>query len=299
MSETLEGLRRKIDGAAELEAVVRTMKALAASSIGQYERATHALDDYFRTVQLGFVAYFRQTRSETLVEERASTGPISAYVFGSDQGLVGRFNDVLADSAATTLAALPGKKRVWAVGERIETLLADSGLPSSGLLPAPNSVVAVTGLVGRILLEIDAHREHGKTGQVYLFYNRRKSSAAYEPVSRRLLPLDDRWRRALIEMPWPTGNLPQVIEGGEATLRALLSEYLFVSLFRACMESLASENASRLAAMQRAEKNIDKVLEELSATFHRLRQNAIDDELFDVISGYEALRGGNREFSRW
>ena len=52
--------------------------------------------------------------------------------------------------------------------------------------------------------------------------------------------------------------------GGTATLRALIREYLFVSLFRACAESLASENASRLAAMQRADKNIDELLENLN-----------------------------------
>ena len=52
---------------------------------------------------------------------------------------------------------------------------------------------------------------------------------------------------------------------GSTTLRALIREYLFVSLFRACAESLASENASRLAAMQRADENID----ELAGTPHR------------------------------
>ena len=74
-----------------------------------------------------------------------------------------------------------------------------------------------------------------------------------------------------------------------AMLRALVRGYLFVSIFRACAESLASENASRLAAMQRAEKKIDELLDELTGTFHRLRQSAIDEELFDVISGFEAL----------
>ena len=77
--------------------------------------------------------------------------------------------------------------------------------------------------------------------------------------------------------------------GDTETLRALIREYLFVSLFRACAESLASENASRLAAMQRADKNIDELLEDLNRTFHRLRQSGIDEELFDVISGFEAL----------
>ena len=76
--------------------------------------------------------------------------------------------------------------------------------------------------------------------------------------------------------------------GGAGILRALIREYLFISLFKACAESLASENASRLAAMQRAEKNIEDLLETLYGDFHRLRQSSIDEELFDVISGYEA-----------
>ena len=79
---------------------------------------------------------------------------------------------------------------------------------------------------------------------------------------------------------------------GTATLRALIREYLSVSLFRACAESLASENASRLAAMQRADKNIDDLLEDLTGRFHRLRQSGIDEELFDVVSGFEALSKG-------
>ncbi|MEB0059453.1 F0F1 ATP synthase subunit gamma [Variovorax sp. LG9.2] len=75
-----------------------------------------------------------------------------------------------------------------------------------------------------------------------------------------------------------------------ATLRALIREYLFVSIFRACAESLASENASRLAAMDRADRNIDEMLGTLEDALHRLRQAKIDEELSDVISGFKALR---------
>jgi alternate F1F0 ATPase F1 subunit epsilon len=125
--------------------------------------------------------------------------------------------------------------------------------------------------------------------EFYLFYNCPTSGAVYKPVSQRLLPLDENWRRKLAELPWPTKSLPEVMGGGATTLRALIREYLFVSLFRACAESLASENVSRLAAMQRADKNIDELLEHLNGTFHRIRQSSIDEELFDVISGFEAL----------
>ena len=112
--------------------------------------------------------------------------------------------------------------------------------------------------------------------------------AIYAPVNQRLLPLDEDWSRQLAELAWPTRNLPESLGGGSATLRALIREYVFVWLFRACAESLASENASRRAAMERADRNIDELLEQLRGDFHRLRQSGIDEELFDVISGFEA-----------
>ena len=110
--------------------------------------------------------------------------------------------------------------------------------------------------------------------------------------------MDETWRRKLAEIPWPAKNLPEVIGSSTATLRALIREYLFVSIFRACAESLASENASRLAAMQRADKNIDELLVKLHSTFHQLRQSSIDEELFDVISGFDALSNTGKTVSK-
>src|SRR5208337_778234 len=202
-----------------------------------------------------------------------------------------QFNDVIADFAVKTLAALPGKPEVWAVGERVYARLADAGLKPMGLFAVPNSVQAITPLVGQIQIESEAHRAKGDYARVYVIHNRPKSGALYEPVSQRLLPLDAAWQQGLAKVPWPTKTLPEVMGGGTGTLRALIREYLFISLFRACAESLASENASRLAAMERADKNINDLLGELHGNFHQLRQSSIDEELFDVISGFEALGG--------
>lgn len=121
MSDTAANLRRKIASAGDLESVVRTMKAMAASSIGQYENAVRALDDYYRTVQLGLAACFRRGDAAGMPGRtaRKGSGAIIAVVFGSDQGLVGQFNEVMAEFVVQTLENLPGEKVVWAVGERI------------------------------------------------------------------------------------------------------------------------------------------------------------------------------------
>ena len=95
-------------------------------------------------------------------------------------------------------------------------------------------------------------------------------------------------------MRWPSAKLPETLSDPEATLTALVREYLFISLYKACAESLASENGSRLVAMQRAEKNIQTLSAALRQTFYRLRQSSIDEELFDVIAGFNALSDRTR-----
>jgi F-type H+-transporting ATPase subunit gamma len=297
MSDTMESLRRKISSAGDLRSVVRTMKALAASNIQQYEKSVLALADYYRSVELGLGACFRAYEPvATMVRRKASTHAVTvrAIVFGSDQGLVGQFNDVVADYAIKTLAALPEKCLVWAVGERVHARLADAGLPPVGRFTVPNSVQAITPLVGQIQIEGEAHRDKAENAPLWVFHNQPLAGSLYEPVGQRLLPLDAQWQHGLAKIHWPTANLPEVMGRGIATMRALIREYLFISLFRACAESLACENASRLAAMQRADKNINDLLEQLNGSFHQLRQSGIDEELFDVISGFEALSSGVR-----
>lgn len=290
MSDTTASLSRKIGTAGDLQSVVRTMKAVAASSIGQYESAVRALDDYYRTVQLGLGACLREIeRPAPAPAPRRETGPIAAVVFGSDQGLVGQFNDVMADFVVKTLNDLPGEKTVWTVGERIRSRLTETDLGLGNSFALPGSIGAITPLVGQILIGIEALRDKADTTRVIVFHNSPHAGAIYSPTYQRLLPPDEAWRRKLTAIAWPTQILPEVMGDAATTWLAFVREYLFVSLFRACAESLASENASRLAAMQRAEKNIDELLEDLNRSFHRLRQSGIDEELFDVIAGFEAL----------
>lgn len=292
MSGAAESISRKIATAGDLEGVVRAMKALAVSSIGQYERSILSLGEYYKALELGLSVCLRERGPAPHEAHTSAPGrdPVGAIVFGSDQGLVGRFNEEIVEFATKTLGALTGKtRRIWAVGERAHALLAETGNTQPGILALPDSVVAITPLVGQILIEVQQAVANGEVVDVYLFHNKPKEGSAYEPVSRRLLPLDQAWQEQVKAKPWPTRIPPEVIEGPTPSLPEFVRGYFFVLLFQACAESLASENASRLAAMQRAEKNIDDMLGDLNRSFHRMRQEAIDEELFDVVSGYEAL----------
>jgi F-type H+-transporting ATPase subunit gamma len=85
--------------------------------------------------------------------------------------------------------------------------------------------------------------------------------------------------------------LPEHTLDAERLLAALIRQHLFVGLFRACAESLASEHQMRLRAMQAAERNIQDRMEELVFAFRNHRQDAIDAELLDIGAGFEAVAG--------
>jgi F-type H+-transporting ATPase subunit gamma len=291
MSNTLISLRHKIGGAEQLGSVVRAMKAVAASSIGQYEAAVDALGDYQRSVEMGLSLCLRGEQAVATPTYASATGrdrPKGALIFGSDQGLVGRFNDVIAEFALQNLQSLSGPKTLWVVGERVCSFLEEAGHSIARRFEVPNSVAAITALVSEIQIEIEGSAAGGRYGEVHVFHNRPQTAARFEVTRERLLPLDAAWRKRLTERAWPSRQLAEVLGGGTSSLAALVHEHLFISLYKACAESLASENASRLEAMQRAERNIESISAELRQSLNRMRQSSIDEELFDVVAGFEA-----------
>jgi F-type H+-transporting ATPase subunit gamma len=151
-------------------------------------------------------------------------------------------------------------------------------------------VVGITGAVQRVLLALDAQREAGGLARVDLVYNARQSGANAVRV-QVVLPLDPAVLQAAAGRAWPTRVLPAYRMPRSALFSALVREYLFVSLFRACAQSLAGEHASRLAAMQLAERHVDARLDELREAHRQARQEAITSELLDVVAGFEVLAG--------
>jgi F-type H+-transporting ATPase subunit gamma len=291
--DTLENLHTKSQAAKDLKSVVKSMKAMAASNISQYEAASNSLGDYYRTVALGISAFLKAENIDSIMEKKAlekyRDKTICIIVFGSDQGLVGRFNDSISEFVFRNLNSIPGKKEIWAIGERVQLLLSDAGYAVTNFFPVPNAVTAITSLVNQILNRSEQRHKNQDTDEFYIFHNQPKPGSGYQAVMQKFLPLDEKWKKTIEEFQWPTKLPPQVAGGPKPTLLALISEYLFVSLYKACAESLSSENASRLEAMQRAEKNIEEIISELGVRIQGLRQSTIDEELFDVISGFEAI----------
>jgi len=267
------------------------MKALAAVSIRQYERAVESLVEYARAVEMGFQILLQNTSGGLAALPQDGDGGFGAIVFGSDQGMVGQFNDVIANHAVNEVNRLQdGHDRCqWmAVGQRVLSRLEEAGQSVQEWAPVPGSTAAITPAVQDMVLKLEAWQSQG-ISQIVLFHNKPRSGASYDPHSVFLLPVDSAWFDDLAKRPWPCRSLPQFTMDSAQLFSRLIREFLFIALFRAFAESLASENASRLAAMQVAERNIKERIEALNGQFHQLRQSSIDAELFDLIAGFEAL----------
>ena len=291
--ETIEELKRRIQSTEDLQSVVKTMKSLAAVKIRQFQQAVASLEDFNDTIKMALRIVLRSGPGLFIRErDSAEKDRIGCVVFGSDQGMCGSLNDQVVGHAMAHLEELetePGKRVVLAVGERARSRLEERGQPVEATMAVPGGVEGITPRVRDLLQKILAWQERG-VDRVILFHSEPLSGASYRPRTVGLLPLDRAWIQRLQETPWPTRALPFFRDDPQALFSGLVREYLFAGLFRAFAQSLASENASRLASMQGAEKNIEEQLTELQNRFHQQRQMSITEELLDIVAGFEALQ---------
>lgn len=300
MSVTLEQVDRRVGAAEELLSVTHTMKGLAAVNARHFERAAAALDDYEAIVDRGLQVLATQPEFRVAAGARPrhpssgpdpEPGPLDLIVFGSNQGLCGPINrhmvrhviDVISESEMAV-------GHVFAVGSRLGTELELAGIDADVHVALPNTVEGITPRADELLLRIERRRRERPDASVTLvfpqFEGRRRS---YQPLTRPLLPFDFGRLDELRLRPWPTNQQPMSFGPPGEMLAALTRQALFVAVHRSFAQTMASVAASRLAAMESAQRDIEERLDVLQAQRHRLRQSAITEELLDVVSGFAVL----------
>ncbi|MGB3247092.1 MAG: FoF1 ATP synthase subunit gamma [Sulfitobacter sp.] len=294
MAQTLETLTRRTDTLQSIRSIVHTMKTLSAINAVPYENASRAIDTYHATVLRGFRAFLHHNGPLAAVSNQTATHVLIA--FGSDHGLCGNYNEVLAAEvlanpiACDTTASAP---RILCVGAQMnDALLGRGARPESVFLPS-----ASADGIGRLASDIVTHldeircRDPQREIAVTLGYTRRAPQGLQLPVCEILLPLAPDLLEGLADSRWNSRSLPDFTLPADVLLAALIRSHLFASVFRAAAEALVTENAARLAQMQQAEQSVDDRLEVLKADTRAVRQTEITNELMDVVIGFEALRG--------
>lgn len=288
--ETLETLGRRIETARDLESIVGTMKALAAINIRQYEQATVALRQYSRAVELGLQAVVHErTRAAIASKDHGASSAI--IIWGSDHGFCGRFNEELAAFVQESPAVRERHDlRTIVVGRRISARLQASRMPVHETYAAPAGVQSLSRTAQDVLLQLNRWQERDGLRSAHILHNVRTENVLAQPVSLQLLPIDVEMLDQLAVQPWPSRSIPQRGVPIQTLFSDLVRQRLFITVFRAGAESLASEQASRLASMQDAQRSIQERLETMEALYSRKRQESITNELLDVVAGFEATR---------
>ncbi len=271
--QTIEGLRD----------IIHSMRSLAATYLSRAEERLDGVRAYADTV--GHAIEDCLFGREIRLPESEGRGT-AILAFFSEQGLCGRFNEVMAEAAVKHAATASGPQFI-VVGKRGPGLIRREKLAILAELPSttsPDGVDAVIHEIAKIVLEL-----HGRNAfaQLYLLYARYLSPGRIKPAFERVLPLDlTQWREAEKARTSP----PHLALSRVRLLWELVHEYTFISLYRAFTESLAGENGMRLQSMEAAKNNIDDTLKDLQLRARIQRQNDITEELLDVVSGAEALK---------
>lgn len=293
MVQTFERLNHRIQTMGSIRGIVSTMKTMSAINALPYEQAAQAIEAYCDTVLTGLHAFMR-CHGPLPVD----AGPPAAAVviaFGSDHGLCGNYNEIVAEEALRVTQTVPAA-RVICVGAQMEDALIGQGMvPETTLLP-PATADGLGRLSGRLITFLDTMRRPDTSGAsaVTLVHMQRGEHGLQHPISTRLLPLDPKMTTDLARKPWDSRSLPQFHMPPDHLLASLIRSYLFARLFRSAAEAMVTENAARLARMQQAEQSIDDQLEALTTEMRSVRQSEITTELLDVIIGFEALKARDK-----
>ena len=289
---TVESLKNSIKSAEDLGSVTRTMKTLAAVNIRQYEAAVESLSEYSLAIRTGLRMLLQGGVNRLNGDQQTGSRP-GLIVFGSDQGMCGRFNEQVSQFAAEKLqgdgtAGSP----VICVGHRAADSLRGSGVAIAETFGLPGSAEGITSLVHDLLPAMDRWRDLHHIERILVIHNRRQTASTWQPHATQLLPLN---LKRLWQVPYnkderPSRSLPFWTMEQAVLFSRFVRQYLFVSLFRACAESQAGENASRILAMQSADRSIRDRLQLLRTEYAQTRQTAITEELLDVVTGFEALQ---------
>ena len=293
MAQTLEYLSRQNNTLGSIRGIVHTMKTLSAINAAPYEQAARSIKAYHRTILQGFATFAHRSGGIALDTEDVREQLL--VVFGSDHGLCGSYNEILAEKVASHCQDQTGPKtgpqtgpppRLLCIGAQMNDALRDQGLAPEAVLLPPASAEGIGRLAGDIVTRL-ARLGHGQALHrlgVTLAFTRRGEHGLREPVTRRLLPLQPSLLQR--ERRWHSRSLPDYSMSADALLASLIRSHIFASVFRASAEAMVTENAARLALMQQAEQSVDERLEEVQAEMRSVRQTEITNELMDVIIGH-------------
>ncbi len=283
---SLIDFRRRIRSVKNTQQITKAMKMVAAARLRRAQERVVAARPYARMLEsiLSNVAAASKgsdaAAAEPLLAVREEKR-IQLVLVTADRGLAGAFNTNLIKAANEFLRRNQGKQvAIEAVGRKARDFYRRSGGAVSGELVGfsekPN-----LGNARNLAATLIQRYTSGEIDAVYLIYNEFRSVLSQKLTETRLLPV------TVDEAETPGEYLYE--EPPASLLGSLLPSYVETSIYRAMLESAASEFAARMTAMDAASSNASDVIERLTLHMNRVRQASITREIIEVVSGASAL----------
>ncbi len=290
---TLREVRNRIVGVKKTQKITRAMKMVAAAKLRRAQGAVVAARPYARGMKalLQHLLPSMQPGTEPLLTPRP-VKTLGVVVITSDRGMCGAFNtNIMRAAQAHMASAMPdfrtaGSVRLFLLGKKGSDFFSKQGLPilekQPGFFNHLNTGEAAAQV--RNLIELFLR---GEVDRVDLVYNEFKSVAQQRVVVEQFLPL--------VPEASPTQAAQKGVDyiyepSQKDILTALLPRYLNFIFWKALLESNASEQGARMAAMENATENAKELIETLQLAYNKARQAAITKELLEVVSGADAQK---------
>jgi F-type H+-transporting ATPase subunit gamma len=277
----LADIQAHIAGMDELLDIVGAMRSLAGMRVQEAQRALSGVRSYADAMAAA-------VRSALLLlpqppaDGRRDHGRRALVLCMAEHGFVGGFNERLLEAAAAAAAACD----LWFVlGSRGAALAFERGRAIAWNRPMATRLAGIPDAVNGLTNELYARIARAEIERVEVMFGRYRQGTAATIERRVLLPLDMAMPAAQPPRLAPLHNLAP-----RALLEQLMAEYVYALLTEAAVESIASENAARFAAMESAHDNVGKKLAGLQENARQARQAEITAELLDLIAGAEAMR---------
>jgi F-type H+-transporting ATPase subunit gamma len=291
----LKAIRKRISTVKNTRKITRAMKLVAAARLRKAQENIQALRPYaLQTIEIISSLAARVSEGDGGAAhpllERRDPKKVMLVVVTSDRGLAGAFNSGISKAAFKTHQQLVSEGKsviVAAVGRKGSDYFRRRGVKIEHSLGHVFSSLSYEKAreIGELII-----REYTEENldAVYLCYNEFKSAITQKIVVERILPIEPK------AVPEGAASHLQdyLYEPDQKTLLStLLPLYVNVEVYRALLESVASEHGARMTAMDNATNNAADMIQALTLQANRARQAAITTELMEIIGGAEALKG--------
>jgi F-type H+-transporting ATPase subunit gamma len=284
---SLLDLRRRIRAVKSTQQITKAMKMVSASKLRRAQERLVAARP-FATEMLrvlnGLAARVEPDAHPLLETRPAESAPVLLIVITADRGLAGSFNANVIKAASTFIAKdAGGEVAVGLVGRKGREFFVRRGFDVR--YEAINIFMKLEYAEAKKIADAAIEEfTSGRVSSVYLVYNEFKSIMTQRVVLERLLPIPK------LEIEPGEQQTDYLFEPGpEQILGSLLPRHVETQIWRALLESAASEHAARMTAMDAATRNSSEILDSLTLYMNKVRQAAITREIIEVVSGAEAL----------